>query len=88
MDPSGRRLQGTADLRTSACCDAGQTPARMRPLLARIHPEVLGRSDGCGLVCPPLLAGCRALDLRCGAGRDCDALAKLRGRPARWWGWT
>ncbi len=78
-DYYGRQLQGTADLRTSACCDASQTPDWLRPLLARIHPEVLARYYGCGLVCPPLLAGCRVLDLGCGAGRDCYALAQLVG---------
>ena len=75
----GHRLQGTADLRTSACCDGSQTPEWLRPLLARIHPEVLARYYGCGLVCPPLLAGCRVLDLGCGSGRDLYALAQLVG---------
>jgi len=78
-DYYGRQLQGTADLRTTACCDASQTPDWLRPLLARIHPEVTARYYGCGLVCPPLLAGCRVLDLGCGAGRDLYALAQLVG---------
>ena len=75
----GRHLQRTADLRTTACCDASQTPDWLKPLLARIHPEVTARYYGCGLVCPPLLAGCRVLDLGCGAGRDLYALAQLVG---------
>jgi SAM-dependent methyltransferase len=54
-------------------------PDWLKPLLARIHPEVLSRYYGCGLVCPPLLAGCRVLDLGCGAGRDVYALAQLVG---------
>ncbi len=78
-DYYGHQLRGTADLRTTACCDASATPEWLRPLLARVHPEVLGRYYGCGLVCPPLLAGCRVLDLGCGAGRDLYALAQLVG---------
>jgi arsenite methyltransferase len=75
----GRQLQGTEDLKTSACCDASQVPAWLKPLLARVHPEVLSRYYGCGLVCPPLLEGCRVLDLGCGTGRDVYLLAQLVG---------
>lgn len=79
QDYYGRQLQGTADLKTSACCDADAVPGWLRPLLARIHPEVLERYYGCGLLCPPLLDGCRILDLGCGSGRDVYALAQLVG---------
>jgi len=82
-DYYGRQLQGTGDLRTSTCCDAALTPEWLKPLLARIHPEVTARYYGCGLVCPPLLAGCRVLDLGCGAGRDVYALAQLVGEQGR-----
>jgi arsenite methyltransferase len=75
----GEVLGGTADLRTSACCDADAVPAWLRPLLARVHPEVSGRYYGCGLVTPPLLEGCRVLDLGCGAGRDVYLLSQLVG---------
>jgi SAM-dependent methyltransferase len=78
-DYYGRQLTSTDDLRTSACCDAGSTPAWLKPLLARIHPEVLSRYYGCGLVCPPVLDGCRVLDLGCGSGRDVYALSQLVG---------
>ena len=78
-DYYGRQLQGSADLKTSACCDVSSLPAWLKPLLARIHPEVLQRYYGCGLVCPPLLQGCRVLDLGCGSGRDVYALAQLVG---------
>jgi hypothetical protein len=39
----GATLSSSADLRTDACCDASSVPAALRPLLARIHPEVLSR---------------------------------------------
>ncbi|APR05545.1 hypothetical protein SAMN05216242_11750 [Thauera chlorobenzoica] len=77
-DYYGKELQGSTDLRTTACCDASQMPAWLKPLLAKVHPEVLSRYYGCGLVCPPLLEGCRVLDLGSGAGRDVYVLAQLR----------
>ncbi len=79
QDYYGRQLQHSDDLKTSACCDVSQVPAWLKPLLARIHPEVLARYYGCGLVCPPLLEGCRVLDLGCGSGRDVYALSQLVG---------
>ncbi len=78
-DYYGRQLQSSVDLKTSACCDLSQVPGWLRPLLARIHPEVLTRYYGCGLVCPPQLEGRRVLDLGCGSGRDVYALAQLVG---------
>ena len=79
QDYYGRQLQHSGDLKTDACCDISQMPAWLKPLLANIHPEVLSRYYGCGLVCPPLLAGCKVLDLGCGSGRDVYALAQLVG---------
>jgi len=75
----GGTLSSSADLRTDACCDASSVPEALRPLLARIHPEVLSRYYGCGLVVPPLLEGLRVLDLGCGSGRDAYLLAQLVG---------
>lgn len=71
-DYYGAQLQNSGDLKTSACCDASAVPQALKPLLARIHPEVLARYYGCGLVCPPLLEGARILDLGW-AGRAIDA---------------
>lgn len=79
QDYYGHQLQNTNDLKTSACCDISMVPAWLKPLLARIHPEVLSRYYGCGLVCPPLLEGCRVLDLGCGSGRNIYALSQLVG---------
>lgn len=79
QDYYGRQLQSTSDLKTSACCDISAVPEWLKPLLSKIHPDVLSRYYGCGLVCPPLLKGCRVLDLGCGSGRDVYALAQLVG---------
>lgn len=75
----GESLQGSADLRTDACCTPGSVPAYLKPLLADIHPEVSGRYYGCGLVAPDLLEGLRVLDLGCGSGRDLYLLSRLVG---------
>ncbi|MDT8408985.1 MAG: methyltransferase domain-containing protein [Wenzhouxiangellaceae bacterium] len=79
QDYYGRQLQSSNDLKTTACCDSSQMPQWLKPLLANIHPEVLSRYYGCGLVCPDQLAGCRVLDLGSGSGRDVYALAQLVG---------
>ncbi len=79
----GKELQSSADLKTSACCDADAVPEGLKSLLARVHPAVSERYYGCGLVAPPLLEGCTVLDLGCGAGRDVYLLAQLVGPTGR-----
>jgi arsenite methyltransferase len=78
-DYYGKQVQRTRDLKTQSCCNVGQIPQWLKPLLAHIHPSVMERYYGCGLTCPPLLDGCRVLDLGCGAGRDVYLLAQLVG---------
>ena len=79
QDYYGKQLQGTADLKTSACCDASAMPAWLKPLLSNVHDEVMMRYYGCGLVCPPKLQGCQILDLGSGSGRDVYMLAQMAG---------
>ncbi|MCK8514795.1 methyltransferase domain-containing protein [Methylonatrum kenyense] len=75
----GETLQGSEDLQTDACCTPDAMPLFVRRVLSGIHPEVLSRYYGCGLVVPEVLEGARILDLGCGSGRDCYALSKLVG---------
>jgi arsenite methyltransferase len=78
-DYYGKTLQTTADLQTTACCDASALPAHLIPLLGKIHADVLAKYYGCGLVAPAALEGCRVLDLGSGSGRDAYLLAQLVG---------
>jgi arsenite methyltransferase len=82
-DYYGKQLQSSSDLKTSACCDPTAMPEWLKPLLSRIHPEVLARYYGCGLVAPAELQGCTILDLGCGTGRDVFALAQMTGATGR-----
>ncbi len=79
----GEVLQNSNDLQTDACCTIDNMPAFIRPLLADIHPEVLSKYYGCGLVLPDLLTGMRILDLGSGSGRDCYVLSRLVGAQGR-----
>jgi SAM-dependent methyltransferase len=78
-DYYGKRLKSTEDLKTSACCDGGDLPLRLQALLANLHPEVVSKYYGCGLVVPPELRKRRVLDLGSGSGRDSYLLAQLVG---------
>jgi len=75
----GETLSSSQDLQTNACCPAEGLPSFIKPLLAKIHENVLTRYYGCGLVIPELLDGLTVLDLGCGAGRDVYALSQLVG---------
>jgi ubiquinone/menaquinone biosynthesis C-methylase UbiE len=75
----GQVLQKSDDLQTDACSTEEVMPEFVKRVLSNIHDEVLIRYYGCGLVVPQELKGKRILDLGCGAGRDCYALAQLVG---------
>jgi len=74
----GQTLQSSTDLQTNACCDQ-LPPEWLKPLLAKLHDEVISRYYGCGLIAPQLLQGMRVLDLGCGSGRDVYVLSALVG---------
>jgi arsenite methyltransferase len=78
-DYYGKLLKSSKDLKTSACCDGGELPAHLQPLLANVHPEVAAKYYGCGIVVPAELGGLRVLDLGSGSGRDTYMLAQLVG---------
>ena len=78
-DYYGNVLSGSDDLQTNACCTDDNLSNSLKAILSNIHDEVLTRYYGCGLVTPELLEGCHVLDLGCGAGRDCYAIAQMVG---------
>ena len=82
-DYYGNVLQSSDDLKTDACCTDEDLPEFLRPVLSKIHDEVMTRYYGCGLVLPELLDGVRILDLGSGAGRDVYALSALVGAHGR-----
>ncbi|MEM9302399.1 MAG: methyltransferase domain-containing protein [Pseudomonadota bacterium] len=75
----GRILSSSADLKTSACCTVDSVPEQIKPMIARVHPDIRARYYGCGLLAPQALEGARVLDLGCGTGMDCYVLAQLVG---------
>ncbi|MBF0436578.1 MAG: methyltransferase domain-containing protein [Magnetococcales bacterium] len=76
----GTVLQGSGDLKTSACCTTDESASpRVRNALANIDDEILKRYYGCGSPLPPLLEGCTVLDLGCGSGRDVYLASQLVG---------
>jgi SAM-dependent methyltransferase len=82
-DYYGKTLQGSADLKTDACCTLEAPPAHMREILSLVHDDVLTRYYGCGLVAPQLMHGLSVLDLGCGAGRDAYVLSAMVGEQGR-----
>ncbi|GAB0490351.1 hypothetical protein MMPV_001585 [Pyropia vietnamensis] len=75
----GKKLQSSADLKTTACCPVGGVPAAHQAILKRLHPEVTARFYGCGSPIPAHISGCRVLDLGCGTGRDVFLASALVG---------
>lgn len=75
----GKELSRSEDLKTDACCTLNNMPDYLKPIMAKIHPEVSSKYYGCGLVAPELLKGMRILDLGSGSGQDCYVLSALVG---------
>jgi SAM-dependent methyltransferase len=75
----GHILQGSGDLKTSACCAPEAMPRYLRDILAEIDDEILDRFYGCGSPIPLALDGCTVLDLGCGTGRDVYLASRLVG---------
>ncbi len=75
----GKELNHSGDLKTDACCTVDSIPEYLKPIMAKIHPEVSGKYYGCGLVAPEKLKGMRILDLGSGSGQDCYVLSALVG---------
>ena len=79
-DYYGKVLKSSEDLKTSACCDGGDVPAELEPLLANVHEEVRSKYYGCGIVVPAALQGASVLDLGSGSGRDVYLMAQIVGQ--------
>jgi len=75
----GKVLQGTKDLKTTACCTTEVVPEYLKPILSEIEDEVISRFYGCGSPLPESLEGKVVLDLGCGTGRDVYVASKLAG---------
>jgi len=75
----GETLTCSADLQTNACCTDDSFPSYLKPFMAKIHPDIVNRYYGCGLIAPSLLNGLTVLDLGCGAGRDVYLLSQMVG---------
>jgi arsenite methyltransferase len=75
----GNTLKSSEDLQTDACCTDEGMPDYVKPVLSKVHDEVLMKYYGCGLIIPEDIKGLRILDLGCGAGRDVYALSGLVG---------
>lgn len=78
-DYYGKVLTSSDDLQTNACCTDEMMPEFLKPILSKVHDEVLMRYYGCGLVVPEQMQGLKVLDLGCGAGRDVYALSAMVG---------
>ena len=83
QDYYGKTLKSSEDLKTDACCTADDLPSFAKPILSKIHDEVLMKYYGCGIVLPEELKNCNILDLGSGSGRDCYVLSYLVGEKGK-----
>lgn len=79
----GEVLQSSDDLQTDACCSAESIPRAYRPIVSKIHDDILDKFYGCGSPLPYSLEGCTVVDLGCGSGRDAYLLSALVGPKGR-----
>ena len=75
----GKVLKTQKDLKTSACCSIESFAEPMKSIIKNIEPEILDKFYGCGSPLPPLLEGCKVLDLGSGTGRDVYIASALVG---------
>ena len=79
QDYYGETLNGTKDLKTSACCSTDSLPLWQKKIISEIEPEILDKFYGCGSPIPLNIEGKTILDLGCGTGRDVYIASKLAG---------
>ncbi|XP_065919400.1 arsenite methyltransferase-like [Dysidea avara] len=76
----GQRVKNADQLLCTGCIvTSGDVSAKVKDAIKNVHPEVLSKYYGCGLVFPEQVEDCRILDLGSGAGRDCFVLSQLVG---------
>ena len=76
-------LKSSNDLKTNACCAAGEPPGWMKKLIANISDEVLDRFYGCGFPVSEAVENCTVVDLGCGTGRDVYLYSQLVGEQGK-----
>lgn len=76
----GKILNGSRDLKTTACCTIEAVLEHHKAILAKIDDEILTKFYGCGSPLPEALEGKTVLDLGCGTGRDVYLASKLVGQ--------
>ncbi len=79
----GKVLSTNEDLKTTACCAIEAVPEHIKPILSKVHDEVMAKFYGCGSPIPPELEGRTVLDLGSGSGRDCFVFSKMVGPKGR-----